>query len=62
MAQSCKAAMAARVGQGHLLDDFEDSRPSWLSPRIHRVPVDGWMWRLTAAEAIYREIPRSKGG
>jgi hypothetical protein len=29
MAQLCKAAMAARVGRGHLLDNFEDSR--WLS-------------------------------
>jgi hypothetical protein len=26
MAQLCKAAMAARVGLGHLLDNFEDSR------------------------------------
>jgi hypothetical protein len=26
MAQPCKAAMAARIGLGHLLDDFEDSR------------------------------------
>jgi hypothetical protein len=26
MAQPCKAAMAVRVGLGHLLDDFEDSR------------------------------------
>jgi hypothetical protein len=44
MAQLCKAAMAARLGLGHLLDDFEDSRrPSSLSPRFHRVPVDGWM-------------------
>jgi hypothetical protein len=26
MAKPCKAAMAARVGIGHLLDNFEDSR------------------------------------
>jgi hypothetical protein len=26
MAQPCNAAMAARVGLGHLLDNFEDSR------------------------------------
>jgi hypothetical protein len=51
-----------RVGLGHRLDDFEDSRrPSSLSPRFRRVPVDGWMWRPAAAEAIYRETPRSKG-
>jgi hypothetical protein len=25
MAQPCKAAMVARVGLGHLLDNFEDS-------------------------------------
>jgi hypothetical protein len=44
MAQPCKAAMASRVGLGHLLDYFEDSRrPSSLSPRFLRVPVDGWM-------------------
>jgi hypothetical protein len=36
--------MAARLGLGHLLDDFEDSRRlSSLSPRFRRVPVDGWM-------------------
>jgi hypothetical protein len=28
MAQPCKVAMAARVGLGHLLDNFEDSRRS----------------------------------
>jgi hypothetical protein len=44
MAQPCKAAMAARVGLGHLLDDFEDSRRlSSLSPRFCPVHVDGWM-------------------
>jgi hypothetical protein len=44
MAQPSKAAMVARVGLGHLLDDFEDSRrPSSLSPRFRRVPVDGWI-------------------
>jgi hypothetical protein len=62
MAQQCKAAMVAMVGLGHLLDNFEDSRRlSSLSPRFHRVPVDGWMWRPTTVEAIYRETPRSKG-
>jgi hypothetical protein len=62
MAQSCKAAMVARVGLGHLLDNFEDSwRLSSLSPRFRRVLVDGWMWRPTTAEAIYRQTPRSKG-
>jgi hypothetical protein len=46
MAQPCKAAMAARVGLGHLLDNFEDSRrPSSLSPRFRRVLLDGWMDR-----------------
>jgi hypothetical protein len=61
MAQPCKVAMAARVGLGHLLDDFEDSRrPSSLSPRFHRVPVDGWMWRPAEAETIYRQAPRAK--
>jgi hypothetical protein len=44
MAQLCKAAMAARIVLGHLLDDFEDSRqPSSLSPKFRRVPVDGWI-------------------
>jgi hypothetical protein len=53
MAQPCKAAMAARVVLGHLLDDFEDSRwLSFLSPRFRRVPMDGWMWRPTEAETI----------
>jgi hypothetical protein len=62
MAQPCKAAMAARVGLGHLLDDFKDSRrSSSLSPRFRRVPADGWMWRPTEVEAIYRQTPRSKG-
>jgi hypothetical protein len=55
--------MAARVGLGHLLDDFEDSRrPLSLSPRFRRVPVDGWMWRLAEAETIYRQAPRAKWG
>jgi hypothetical protein len=46
MDQPCKAAMAARVDLGHLLDDFEDSRrPSSLSPRFRRVPVHGWIDR-----------------
>jgi hypothetical protein len=63
MAQSCKAAMAARVGLGHLLDDFEYSRrPSSLSPIFRRVPVDGWMWRPSEVEKIYRQAPRAKGG
>jgi hypothetical protein len=63
MAQPCKAAMAARVGLGHLLDDFEDSRrPSSLSPRFRRVPVDGWMWRSAEADTICRQAPRAKGG
>jgi hypothetical protein len=63
MAQACKAAMVARVGLGHLLDDFEDSqRPSSLSPRFRRVPVDGWMWRPSEAKTIYRQAPRAKGG
>jgi hypothetical protein len=54
--------MAARVGLGHLLDDFKDSRrPSSLSPRFHRVPEDGWMWRPAKAETIYRQAPRAKG-
>jgi hypothetical protein len=62
MAQPCKAAMAARVGLGHLLDDFKDSRRlSSLSPRFRRVPVDGWMWRPAEAETIYRQAPRAKG-
>jgi hypothetical protein len=53
----------ARASLGHLLDNFEDSRrPSSLSPRFLRVPVDGWMWQPTAAEPIYRETPRSEGG
>jgi hypothetical protein len=55
--------MAARLGLGHLLDDFEDSRRlSSLSPRFRLVPVDGWMWRPTEAETIYRQAPRAKGG
>jgi hypothetical protein len=63
MAQPCKAAMAARVGLGHLLDDFEDSRrPSSLSPRFRRVLVDGWMWRPAEAETIYIQAPRAKRG
>jgi hypothetical protein len=63
MTQSCKAAIVARVGLGHLLDDFEDSRrPSSLSPRFHRVPVDGWMWRPAKEEAINRQAPRAKRG
>jgi hypothetical protein len=63
MAQPCKAAMAARVGLGHLLDDFEDSRQlSSPSPRFRRVPVDGWMWRAAEAETIYRQVTRAKGG
>jgi hypothetical protein len=63
MAQPCKVAMAARVGLGHLLDDFEDSRwPSLLSPRFRRVPVDGWMWRPAEVETIYRQAPRAKRG
>jgi hypothetical protein len=63
MAQPCKMAMAARLGLGHLLDDFEDSRwPSSLSPRFRRVPVDGWMWRPAEAETIYRQAPRAERG
>jgi hypothetical protein len=63
MAQPCKAAMAARLGLGHLLDDFEDSRrPSSLSPRFRRVPVDGLIWRPVEAETIYRQAPREKKG
>jgi hypothetical protein len=55
--------MEARVGLGHLIDNFEDSRrPSCLSPRFCRVPVDGWMWRLAEAETIYRQAPRAKRG
>jgi hypothetical protein len=55
--------MAARVGLGHLLDDFEDSRrPSSLSPRFRRVFVDGWMWRPAEAETIFRQAPRAKVG
>jgi hypothetical protein len=55
--------MAARVGLGHLLDDFKGSRrPSMLSPRFRRVPVDGWMWRPAETETIYRQTPREKGG
>jgi hypothetical protein len=62
MAQPCKAAMAARVGLGHLLDDFEDSRwPSSLSPRFRRVPVDGWMWRPAEPEEINRQALGQKG-
>jgi hypothetical protein len=63
MAQPCKEAMAARLGLGHLLNDFEDSRrPSSLSPRFRRVPVDGWIWRPAEAETIYRQAPRAKRG
>jgi hypothetical protein len=63
MAQPCKAAMAARVGLSHLLDDFEDSRrSSSLSPRFRQVPVDGWMWRPAEPETIYRQAPRAKRG
>jgi hypothetical protein len=63
MAQPCKVAMAARVGLGHLLDDFEDSRrPLTLSPRFRRVPVDGWMLRPAEAATIYRQEPRAKRG
>jgi hypothetical protein len=63
MAQPCKAAMAARVGLGHILDDFEDSwRSSSLSPRFRRVPVDGWMCRPKEAKTIYRQTPRAKRG
>jgi hypothetical protein len=63
MAQPCKAAMVARVGLGHLLYDYEDSRrPSSLSPRFRRVPVDGWMWRPVEAGAINRQAPRAKRG
>jgi hypothetical protein len=55
--------MAARLGLGHLLDDFEDSRRlSSFSPRFRRVPVDRWMWRPAEAETIYRQAPRAKGG
>jgi hypothetical protein len=62
MAQLCKAAMAARVGLGHLLDNFEDSRrPSSLSPRFHRVPADGWMWRPEAAKAIIEKHLGQRG-
>jgi hypothetical protein len=51
MAQPCKAARAAKVGLGHLLDDFEDSRRlSSLSPRFRRVPADGWMDRSRLLE------------
>jgi hypothetical protein len=61
MAQPCKEAMAARLGLGHLLDDFEDSRrPSSLSPRFRRVPMDGWMWWPAEAEKMYRQAPRAK--
>jgi hypothetical protein len=55
--------MADRVGLGHLLEDFEDSRwPSSLSPRFRRVPLDRWMWRPAVAKTIYRQTPRAKAG
>jgi hypothetical protein len=51
------------VGLGHFLDDFEDSRrPSSLSPRFHRVSMDGWIWRPAEAEAINKQAPRAKWG
>jgi hypothetical protein len=62
MAQLCKAAMAARVGLGQLLDDFEDSRrPSSLSPRFRQVPVEWWMWRPAEVETIYSKHLGQKG-
>jgi hypothetical protein len=63
MAQLCKAAMAARVGLGHLLDNFEDTpRPSSLSPRFRRVPVDGCRRIFAARLLIPRSNPSPKGG
>jgi hypothetical protein len=63
MAQLCKAAMAARVGLGHLLDNFEDSRrPLSLSSRFHRVPVDGCRRIFAARLLIPRSNPSPKGG
>jgi hypothetical protein len=61
MAQPCKAAMAARVGQGHLLDNFKDSRqPSLLSPRFRRVPVDGCHQNFAPRLLITRSNPSTK--
>jgi hypothetical protein len=63
MAQPCKAAMVARVGLGHLLDNFEDSRwSSSLSPRFRRVPVDGCRRIFAARLVIPRSNPSPKGG
>jgi hypothetical protein len=48
MAQSRTMVMVARVGLGHLLDNFEDSRrwhlPPVLASRFRRVVMNGWMW------------------
>jgi hypothetical protein len=61
MAQPCKAAMAARVDLGHLLDNFEDSRrPSLLSPRFRRVPVDGCRRIFAPRLLITRSNPSPK--
>jgi hypothetical protein len=63
MAQRCKAAMVARVGLGNLLDNFEDSwRPSSLSPRFCRVPVDGCLQIFAARLLIPQSNPSPKGG
>jgi hypothetical protein len=44
MAQPCKVAMAARVGLGHLLDNFEDSRrPSSLFLCFGNSLMNGWI-------------------
>jgi hypothetical protein len=54
--------MAARVGLGHLLDDFKDSRrPSSLSPRFRRVPVDGCRRIFATRLLILRSNPSPKG-
>jgi hypothetical protein len=62
MAQPCKAAVVARVGLGHLLDNFEDSqRSSSLSPRFHRVPVNGCRQIFAPRLLITRSNPSPKG-
>jgi hypothetical protein len=63
MAQPCKATMVARVGLGHLLDNFEDSRRlSSLSPRFRRVALDGCRRIFVARLLIPRSNPSQKGG
>jgi hypothetical protein len=66
MAQPCKATMAARVGLGHLLDNFKDSRqPSSAFVALSYVSPSscGWMPPNFCSETINTpKQPYSKGG